>query len=88
MHQFGWLSERREGGGGGEGGELFKFASERGGYPERGEFPQKRGGSNPKGNYQIFACGAETFAALDKLLGSEYCTRIRTLNSRKQCSNI
>ena len=30
MHQFGWLSER--------GGQLFKFASERGG------FPQKRGG--------------------------------------------
>ena len=28
MHQFGWLSER--------GGQLFKFASERGGYPERG----------------------------------------------------
>ena len=26
MHQFGWLSER--------GGKLFKFASERGGFPQ------------------------------------------------------
>ena len=36
-HQFGWISER--------GGKLFKFASERRGYPERGGSPQKRGGS-------------------------------------------
>ena len=33
-------------------GGNFKFASERGGYPEKGGggFPQKRGGSNPGGN--------------------------------------
>ena len=45
MDQFGWFSER--------GGQLFKFASERGGYPERGGggFPQKRGVSNAGGNY-------------------------------------
>ena len=30
---------------------FFKFALEREGYPERVEFPQKRGGSNPGGNY-------------------------------------
>ena len=47
MHQFGWISERE--------GELFKFASERGGYPEsRGEGSLRKrggGGSNPSGNY-------------------------------------
>ena len=35
------------------GGSLFKFASERGGYPERRGVPQKRGGSNPGGNYRL-----------------------------------
>ena len=45
MDQFGWLSER--------GGQHFKFGWERGGYPERGRFPQKReGGVQPK-NYAI-----------------------------------
>ena len=35
-----------------EGGNFLKFASEREGYPERGEgFPQKRGGSSPGRNY-------------------------------------
>ena len=42
IHQFGWISERR--------GGFFKFASE--GHPERGGLPQKRGGSNPGGNYE------------------------------------
>ena len=43
MHQFGWISERE--------GELFKFASERGGYPEsRGEGSLRKGG----GGFQPF----------------------------------
>ena len=43
MHQFGWLSER--------GGQLFKFASERGGYTQRKGVPLEKEGSNPGGNY-------------------------------------
>ena len=35
MHQFGWLSER--------GGNFLNLLQKEGGYPERGEFPQKRG---------------------------------------------
>ena len=31
-------------------GVIFKFASERRKYPERGRVPQKRVGSNPGGN--------------------------------------
>ena len=36
-------------------GYLFKFASERVGTQKGGEFPQKRGDSNPGGNYDIFS---------------------------------
>ena len=40
MYQFGCISERR--------GQLFKFASERGGTQTGGGFPQKRGGFQPR----------------------------------------
>ena len=50
MHQFRWLSER--------GGYFLKFASESGGYPERGDSLRKGGGSNPGGNYdeELISC--------------------------------
>ena len=44
MHQFEWLSER--------GSNFLHFFRKRG-YPERGGFPQKRGGFNPGRNYDF-----------------------------------
>ena len=42
----------------GGGGEIFKLASERGGYTERGADSLRKGGggsSNPGGNYVLFS---------------------------------
>ena len=50
MHQFGWLSER--------GDNSFNLLQKEGVSKKKaGEFPQKRGDSNPGGNYAMKCSG-------------------------------
>ena len=52
MHQFGWLSDT--------GGNFLNLLQKEG-IPRNGggEFPQKRGGCNPGGNYGVGIYGAQ-----------------------------